>query len=128
MIKLKLMGMVTLLCLSSSVAASQITACNQDVNSKTCQSYLKGVVDGALMFKSDSLGVRLETNSYESRALKYRGGKRFQEANRTYCAERIPERHILVAGITEAVGLGNATNLEQLQGIVTHLLDCQRLK
>lgn len=126
--KLKLMWIVALLCLSSTATASQISACNQDINSKTCQSYLEGIVDGALMFKSDSLGARLETNDYESRALKYRGGKRFQEANRTYCAERIPERHILVSGITEAVGLGNATNLEQLQSIVTNLLDCQRLK
>ncbi|EGT3627349.1 hypothetical protein FAP94_13305 [Morganella morganii] len=128
MIKLKLMGMATLLCLSTTATASQIAACNQDANSQTCQSYLEGIVDGALMFKSDSLGARLETNGYESRALKYRGGKRFQEANRTYCAERIPERHVLVSGVTEAVSLGNATDLEQLQGIITNLLDCQRLQ
>ncbi|GIU07411.1 hypothetical protein C9I43_02950 [Shewanella morhuae] len=128
MINMKFMTMATLLCLSSTVSASQILACNKDVSSATCQSYLEGIVDGALMFKSDALGARLETNGYESRALKYRGGKRFQEANRVYCADRIPNRDALVSGVTEAVSLGTAADLEQLQGIVTNLLDCQRLQ
>ncbi|GIU15136.1 hypothetical protein [Shewanella glacialipiscicola] len=128
MINMKFMTVATLLCLSSTVSASQILDCNKDASSATCQSYLEGIIDGALMFKSDALGVRLETNGYESRALKYRGGKRFQEANRVYCAGRIPERDVLVSGVTEAVSLGNATDLEQLQGVVTNLLDCQRLQ
>lgn len=117
-----------MLALSSSAMASQIDACNKDVASQTCQSYLEGIVDGALMFKPEALGARLETNGYESRALKYRGGKRFQEANRTYCASRIPDRDSLVSGVTEAVSTGTAADLEQLQGIVVNLLDCQRLK
>lgn len=128
MIKLKLVGVTVLLTLSSTVMASQIDACNKDLASQTCQSYLEGIVDGALMFKPEALGARLETNGYESRALKYRGGKRFQEANRTYCASRIPNRATLVSGVTEAVSSGTATDLEQLQGIVVNLLDCQRLK
>ncbi|ASK68399.1 MULTISPECIES: hypothetical protein [Shewanella] len=128
MINMKLVGVAALLTLSSSAMASQIDACNKDVASQTCQSYLEGIVDGALMFKSEALGARLETNGYESRALKYRGGKRFQEANRTYCANRIPDRDSLVSGVTEAVSTGTAADLEQLQGIVVNLLDCQRLK
>lgn len=128
MIKIKLVGMAVFFSLSSTAMASQIEACNKDVTSLTCQSYLEGIVDGALMFKSESLGARLETNGYESRALKYRGGKRFQEANRTYCASRIPDRNSLVSGVTEAVSTGTAADLEQLQGIVANLLDCQRLK
>ncbi|MCL1091025.1 hypothetical protein L2744_15735 [Shewanella profunda] len=128
MIKIKLVGMAVFFSLSSTAMASQIEACNKDVTSLTCQSYLEGIVDGALMFKPESLGARLETNGYESRALKYRGGKRFQEANRTYCASRIPDRNSLVSGVTEAVSTGTAADLEQLQGIVANLLDCQRLK
>lgn len=128
MIKLKLAGITALLTLSSTVVASQIDACNKDVASQTCQSYLEGIVDGALMFKSAALGARLETNGYESRALKYRGGNRFQEANRTYCASRIPNRDTLVLGVTEAVSTGTAADLDELQGIVVNLLDCQRLK
>ncbi|ABM25833.1 MULTISPECIES: hypothetical protein [Shewanella] len=128
MIKIKLLGMAIFFSLSSTAMATQIEACNKDVTSLTCQSYLEGIVDGALMFKPESLGARLETNGYESRALKYRGGKRFQEANRTYCASRIPDRNSLVLGVTEAVSTGTAADLEQLQGIVVNLLDCQRLK
>ncbi len=128
MINKKWLFMAMLLGVSQSVQASQIDACNKDATSPTCQSYLEGIVDGALMFKSDALGARLETNGYESRALKYRSGKRFQEANRTYCANRIPDRDDLVAGVTEAVSTGTAADLEQLQGIVVNLLDCQRLK
>lgn len=128
MIKIKLLGMAIFFSLSSTAMATQIEACNKDVTSLTCQSYLEGIVDGALMFKPESLGARLDTNGYESRALKYRGGKRFQEANRTYCASRIPDRNSLVLGVTEAVSTGTAADLEQLQGIVVNLLDCQRLK
>jgi len=128
MIKIKLLGMAIFFSLSSTAMATQIEVCNKDVTSLTCQSYLEGIVDGALMFKPESLGARLETNGYESRALKYRGGKRFQEANRTYCASRIPDRNSLVLGVTEAVSTGTAADLEQLQGIVVNLLDCQRLK
>ncbi|MGL5407210.1 MAG: hypothetical protein ACRDAP_00480, partial [Shewanella sp.] len=98
-----------MLCVSSSAMATQIDACNRDVTSSTCQSYLEGIVDGALMFKLDSVGARLEaSNDYESRALKYRGGKRYQEANRTYCASRIPDRDSLVSGLTEAISTGTA--------------------
>ncbi|MGL4446319.1 hypothetical protein [Shewanella sp.] len=118
-----------MLCVSSSAMATQIDACNRDVTSSTCQSYLEGIVDGALMFKLDSVGARLEaSNDYESRALKYRGGKRYQEANRTYCASRIPDRDSLVSGLTEAISTGTAVDLPQLQGVVVNLLDCQRLK
>lgn len=81
MINMKLVGIAALFTFSSSAMSTQIDACNKDVTSQTCQSYLEGIVDGALMFKPEALGARLETNGYESRALKYRGGKRFQEAN-----------------------------------------------
>lgn len=119
---------IALFVLSPTVVAEQLAACKLDDTSATCQSYLEGIVDGALMYKQNAVGARLETDSYESRALKYRGGKRFQEANRTYCTERIPDRDELVLGVTEAVGLGNVTDLESLQEVVFSLLDCQRLK
>lgn len=128
MIKLKWLVMAALIAVSSSATASPIEECNKDVASQTCQSYLEGIVDGALMFKPYASSVKLEATGYESRALKYRGGKRFQEANRTYCASRTPNRDSLVSGVTEAVSTGTAADLEQLQAIVVNLLDCQRLK
>ncbi|MGL5358838.1 MAG: hypothetical protein ACRDBI_03840 [Shewanella sp.] len=129
MLKRQTVALGLLLSVSSTAMATQIDACNRDVTSSTCQSYLEGIVDGALMFKSDALGARLESSDdYESRALKYRGGKRYQEANRTFCASRIPNRDSLVSGLTEAISTGTAADLAQLQGIVVNLLDCQRLK
>lgn len=126
--KLMLLSVLVSVSLSPIAMASQLSACQQDNRSLTCQSYLEGIVDGALMYKPNAVGARLETNGYESRALKYRGGKRFQEANRIYCAERIPDRDVLVSGVTEAIALGSVDDLDSLQDVVTNLLDCQRLK
>lgn len=108
--------------------ASQLNACNSDIESESCHHYLEGVVDGALMYKPNAVGARIETDSYESRALKYRGGKRFQEANRTYCEGRIPDRDVLVNGLAEAFIAGNVQNVEMLNSVMYNLMDCQRLK
>lgn len=125
---IRVASLLIMLSASPSLMASEMAACNDDVDSKICQHYLEGIVDGALMFQSDTLGARLETNGYESRALKYRGGKRFQEANRTYCASRIPDRDKLVDAVSEAVATGTVKDLEQLRTVVGNLLDCQRLQ
>ena len=108
--------------------AEQLQACNQDVESIVCQYYLEGVVDGAMMYKPNASGARLETDSYESRALKYRSGKRFQEANRTYCESRIPDRHVLVTGLADAFSAGMIQNIESLHTVMHSLMDCQRLE
>ncbi|NRD72978.1 hypothetical protein HQQ94_06945 [Shewanella sp. VB17] len=110
------------------VSASQLNSCNSDVKSESCQHYLEGVVDGALMYKPSATGKRIEVDTYESRALKYRGGKRFQEANRTYCEGRIPDREQLVTGLEEAFSAGNIQNVEMLNNVMYGLMDCQRLK
>jgi len=114
--------------LISIANASQLNACKLDVESESCQHYLEGIVDGALMYKSSATGKRIEVDSYESRALKHRGGKRFQEANRTYCERRIPDRDQLVAGLTEAFCAGNIQNIVMLNNVMYGLMDCQRLK
>jgi len=118
------------LCLGfiSTAQAEQLNACNTDIKSDTCRHYLEGVVDGALMYKPNATGARIETDSYESRALKYRSGKRFQEANRTYCEGRIPDREVLVTGLSEAFAAGSIQNIEMLNKVMDSLMDCQRLK
>ncbi|ACJ30471.1 Conserved hypothetical protein [Shewanella piezotolerans WP3] len=113
---------------SATTLASQIEICNEDVKDAHCQNYLEGVVDGALMYKGAAVGERLESNDYESRALKYRGGKRFQEANRTFCQSRIPDRDVLVAGLAEAFSVGKIDNTDELSAAMFELMDCQRLK
>ncbi|RTR34685.1 hypothetical protein [Shewanella atlantica] len=112
----------------STAQADQLNACNTDIKSETCQHYLEGVVDGAMMYKPSATGARIESNSYESRALKYRGGKRFEEANRTYCESRIPDREVLVDGLAEAFSSGSVKTVEDLNNAMYSLMDCQRLK
>ncbi|QYK00660.1 hypothetical protein [Shewanella psychrotolerans] len=112
----------------TSASASQLAACNQDVESVACVHYLEGVVDGALMYKPNAVGQRVESNDYESRALKYRSGKRFQQANRTYCESRIPDRDDLVLGLEEAFTAGTINTADELASVVYSLMDCQRLK
>ncbi len=114
--------------LVANVQAEQLKACNADIDSESCQHYLEGVVDGALMYKPNATGARVETDSYESRALKYRGGKRFQEANLTYCESRIPDRNVLVTGLAEAFSAGNVNSVDELNSVMFSLMDCQRLK
>ncbi|WP_299794109.1 hypothetical protein [uncultured Shewanella sp.] len=127
---MRLILLILTLCLglTTSAQAEQLNACNTDVKSDTCQHYLEGVVDGALMYKPNATGARLESDSYESRALKYRSGKRFQEANRTYCEGRIPDRELLVTGLAEAFTAGSVKNIEMLNNVMYSLMDCQRLK
>ncbi|MFQ6371338.1 hypothetical protein [Shewanella sp. YIC-542] len=108
--------------------ASQIERCKTASKEAICQSYLEGVVDGALMYKPMAVGARLDTGDYQSRALKFRGGKRFQEANRQYCLGRVPDRDDLVNGLTEAFERGEVADNTSLQTAVFSLLDCQRLR
>lgn len=120
--------LITCLVSFSSYANNQIpSVCFNNVNAQLCQHYLEGVVDGALMFKPLALGERVELDDYKSRALKYRGGKRYQEANRVYCGERIPNRDVLLQGISEEILNQQITSIDSLTAAMKSLLDCQRL-
>ncbi|MGS0679537.1 hypothetical protein ACVBIL_00070 [Shewanella sp. 125m-7] len=126
--RMTLLAIVVGLGFSSAASAKQIDICNQDIDSVVCQNYLEGVVDGALMYKGAAVGKRLESDGYESRALKYRGGKRFQEANRTFCEDNLPDRDALVAGLAEAFSAGEIKKTDDLTTVMSGLLNCQRLK
>ncbi|MCL1036932.1 hypothetical protein L2725_06385 [Shewanella corallii] len=125
--KIKILAATCLFGLSTLAQAEPLRVCNQDVNSVKCQAYLEGIVDGALIFKPNAMGERIQTDGYQSRALKYRGGKRYQEANRRFCADRLPDRDELVSAVTEAVTSGEIDSIEALNDAVRNLLDCQRL-
>lgn len=126
--KKSLFAVMLALGLVANASATQLAACNQDVKSSACQHYLEGVVDGALIYKPNAMGKRIESNDYMSRALKYRSGKRFQQANRAYCESRIPNRDDLVYGLEEAFSAGNISSADELTAVVMSLMDCQRLK
>ncbi|MGI2257803.1 hypothetical protein [Shewanella sp. GXUN23E] len=125
--KIRILAATCLLGLSTLAQAEPLSACNQDSRSAECQAYLQGIVDGALIYKTSAMGARLETDGYESRALKYRGGKRYQEANRMFCANRLPNRDTLVSAVTEVVSSGEIKDVSTLEQAVRSLLDCQRL-
>ncbi|WP_372869664.1 hypothetical protein [Shewanella sp.] len=126
--KMKLVSVITLSLLSGGAAASSMDKCLKDSKGEACQSYLGGVVDGALMYKTSALGARPQSDGFESRALKYRGGSRFQDANRRFCADRIPDRQVLLEGLSEAVNSGEVQDQNGLTQAMYSLLDCQRLK
>ncbi|WP_374758489.1 MULTISPECIES: hypothetical protein [Shewanella] len=109
--------------------ATSFNVCQSNVESSECKSYLDGIVDGALMYHTDASGNRLEeAEGYESRALKYRAGKRYQEANRSFCADRSPHKDEIVLAIQEQTVAKNVNNLDELSILIDSLLDCQRLK
>lgn len=107
--------------------ASQIELCKAEHAASACTAYLEGVVDGALMYKPKAVGARLDSDDYTSRALKFRGGKRYQEANRQYCLDRLPDRDNLVSALAEGFESGNIGNADELQEGVFALLNCQRM-
>lgn len=115
------------LALVPAAQASQLALCKTDHQAQGCTTYLEGVVDGALMYKPRAVGMRLDSDDYTSRALKYRGGKRYQEANRKYCLDRLPDRDNLVSALEEGFESGNIDSPEALQEAVFALLDCQRM-
>jgi hypothetical protein len=111
------------------VSAESFNVCldsSDSSDSPTCQSYLEGVVDGALMYRDDLAKKRIDPNDYESRALKYRAGKRYQSANLNYCASHIPVKSEIVSALTEQVSLNNVNNSDELESVITSLMDCRR--
>ena len=122
-----LMGASLALAFMPAAHASQLALCKSDSSAMGCVTYLEGIVDGALMYKPRAVGMRLDSDDYTSRALKYRGGKRYQEANRKYCVDRLPDRDNLVSALVEGFESGNIGSPDELQEAVFALLDCQRM-
>ncbi|WOT04346.1 hypothetical protein [Shewanella youngdeokensis] len=126
--RIVLLSLLLALGFSSAVSASQFQGCIEETESPLCQSYLEGLVEGALMYKAAAVGARLESNDYQSRALKYRGGKRFEAANRTFCQNRTPKKEDLVGVLNEVFTAGKIQTKDDLTSLMFGLTDCQRLK
>lgn len=107
-------------------SANSFDVCLQSAESAICQSYLEGVLDGALMFRDSQVKQRINPNDYESRALKYRAGKRYQKANINYCASHILVKSEVVSALTEQITLHNVSNSDELESVITSLMDCPR--
>ncbi|MDD8059445.1 MULTISPECIES: hypothetical protein [Shewanella] len=109
-------------------SANSFDVCLTSSESATCQSYLEGVVDGAMMYRDNQAKKRIDPNNYESRALKYRAGKRYQIANINYCSSHILVKSEVVSALTEQVALKNVSNSDELESVITTILDCPRPK
>ncbi|MCL1141417.1 hypothetical protein [Shewanella gaetbuli] len=119
--------MVAVSAVSTPVLANAFDVCLKDSSSKSCAVYLEGVVDGALMYRKDVSLKSIEADGYESRALKYRAGKRYQKANSKYCASNIPVKADIVAALTEQVAMGNVDTSAELETVINTLMDCRKV-
>jgi len=111
--------------MSMPTLADSFNVCQQSPESLTCQSYLEGVVDGALMYRNDATANRIDPNNYASRALKFRAGKRYQQAYLNYCSSHVPVKSEIVSALAEQVSLNNVTNSDELESVINSLLDCR---
>lgn len=106
--------------------SNSFDVCLSDSNSPSCNSYLEGVVDGALMYRKNVPAKKVNAEGgYESRALKYRAGKRYQKANAKYCVSHIPVQADIVDALVEQVSMGNVTNSDDLETVINSLMDCR---
>ncbi|GLS82503.1 hypothetical protein [Paraferrimonas haliotis] len=112
----------------SAPAQAQLLHCSEDVKGSVCQAYLEGKVAGALAYK-DKFGKKKADAStdFSNRALSYRAGNRFKQANQQYCQDRIPQPQVLVDGLTDAILAKEIQTEEELTLGLRGLLDCQRL-
>ncbi len=123
----KTIGVLLALAITPSALADDINLamCQDDPKSQACLGYLEGAVDGALAVGAMMKVPALDTSSYAERALKYRSGRRFQQANKAFCEERLPERDQMVLALDELVEQGLLTSQEELQQALVALFYCQ---
>lgn len=107
--------------------ASPLVDCTTNAQSANCQSYLSGVIDGALIYRTDATARTLPADDYQSRALKFRTGKRYKAANRAFCAEQQPNKPVLLEVLTDNFASGDISDASSLQLLVRELLTCQQI-
>ncbi|MBR9726640.1 hypothetical protein ACFOD0_07095 [Shewanella intestini] len=122
-----LMGALAIM--PTQAATKAFEQCQQNEQGTLCQSYLAGVVDGALMYRNDASAAKnIEATSYETRALKYRAGKRYKTASQQYCDSHIANETEIISALTEQIGFKNVTNINELELVINSLMDCRNVK
>lgn len=102
-----------------------LAQCQEAPRSQECLSYLEGTVDGALALMNLQQSTPLSTDSISDRALKYRSGKRFKQANDALCLHKAPERDQMVLALDDLAAEGVITSQEELSQALSELLSCQ---
>ncbi|MBY5993498.1 hypothetical protein [Ferrimonas balearica] len=119
-------GVLLALAISPVALANDVNLaqCQGDPKSQACLDYLEGTVDGALAVGAIMNSPKLAADSYAERALKYRSGRRFKQANDAYCKQRLPERDQMVLALDELSEQGLLTTQEELQQALAALFYC----
>ncbi|SHI23236.1 hypothetical protein SAMN02745129_0276 [Ferrimonas marina] len=102
-----------------------LVQCQEKPRSSHCLAYLEGAVDGALAMGALVQPQPMATSTLSERALKYRSGKRFKQANQAICEQQKPERDQLVLALDELVAAGSLNTQKDLQQALMALMACQ---
>ncbi len=119
-------GLLLMLALSAPASAQGLgfSYCGDNPSQEPCLAYLAGVVDGALAMREITQPEPLSGSSLSERALKYRGGKRFQQAHRELCAQNRPQRDGMVQAVRELVTEGEIRSQDDLKQALAELMQC----
>ncbi len=103
-----------------------LAQCQEAPRSDACLNYLQGAVDGALALRAGSSVTGLPTDTLSERALKYRGGKRFKQANEALCRQNAPQRDQMVLALDELAAEGKISSQEELSQALSALMTCPK--
>ncbi|TKB47310.1 hypothetical protein FCL40_15780 [Ferrimonas sediminicola] len=101
-----------------------LAQCQEAPRSDACLYYLQGAVDGALALSASRGATSLPAGTFSERALKYRGGKRFKQANDAICRQNTPQRDQMVLALDDLAAEGMITSQEELSQALSELLTC----
>ncbi|USD36007.1 hypothetical protein [Ferrimonas sp. SCSIO 43195] len=123
----KVTAVLAAVLLSSPALANDINLvqCQEDPRGEVCLNYLQGAVDGALALQSLQKTEALSTSSISDRALKYRSGKRFKQANDAICERQSPQRDQMVLALDDLASQGLITSQEELSQALAELMSCR---
>ncbi|GAA5192332.1 hypothetical protein [Ferrimonas gelatinilytica] len=112
------------LCAPASAQGPDWSYCDEGSASERCLAYLSGVIDGALIMREMAHPEPFKGQSLSERALKYRVGQRFQQANRALCEQNQPQRDHMVTAVRDLVADGEIRSQDDLKQALTELMQC----
>jgi hypothetical protein len=122
--KTRIVSLFMLLSVTNLAYSQELSFCKTDVSSKSCQSYIAGLVDSALLYAPQGSTGTLAVDDFEARALKFRAGNRYKKAHSAHCSHSADEALDIAAALEEQLMLNAITNLEELKLFLDTVLKC----
>jgi hypothetical protein len=122
--KTRIVSLFMLLSVTNLAYSQELNFCKTDVSSKSCQSYIAGLVDSALLYAPQGSTGTLAVDDFEERALKFRAGNRYKKAHSAHCSHSADEALDIAAALEEQLMLNTITNLEELKLFLDTVLKC----